>query len=345
MFNPLKFLRNNKNTSFKVNGVRVSVIVTPSISCQHIKYIAYSGGFEIVFEYDDYFYIVNKIGRCQILLNNVVIHQEPYNITLSKLKPNQYIKHCLKRLINHVNQLDDLKLANIIPFFQSDIFNYTKSIAIHTIRKFPNINIYYLALNKKDDVEIPYSLRQSTRDLKNIKIVDFFGTSFNHISSKDKLSRRFTDASSAICNNERIAKYPARYVSYELGDNRQEAFYNSTANEALVYFIFQHSLGYSDNKTVLHLFWHVSFDTQSVKLVTFVCEGEKFIAEYNEPIESRFFENDLDLDYYTNFLEIFVEKLLLIYFPTQALADFLVIPDFNGRLTEDQYDVFSMYSI
>jgi len=345
LFNPFKFLKKNKNTSFKVNGVRVSVLVTPSISCQHIKYVAYLGGFEIVFEYYDYLYIVNKIGRCQILLNNVVIHQEPYNITLSKLDPNKYIKQCFKRLIHHVNQLDYLKLANITTLFQCDIFNYISSIAIYKINKFRNIDIYYMSLTQKNDVEIPYNLRYNASDLNNIEVISFSGTPFCRLMSRDNLSSKFSDASNAIYNNNRIRNHPSKYASFKLGSNFKKSLYNSTLNEALVYFIFQHSLCYSSNKIVLHFFWHVSFSKKTVQLVTFIFDDGKFMGEYDEPIEARFIDDDIDLDYYKNFLEIYIEKLLLIYFPTQELADFLSIPDFNGRLTEDQYSVFSMYSI
>jgi hypothetical protein len=345
LFNLFKFLKNNKNTPFKVNGVRVSVIVTPAISCQHIKYVAYLSGFEIVFEYYDYLYIVNKIGRCQILLNNVVIHQEPYNITLSKLDPNKYIKQCFKRLIHHVNQLDHLKLAKITPIFNVDIFNYISSISIHTIRKFRNVDIYHLSLTQKNDIEIPYNLRYNARDLNNIEIVAFSDTPFCHLMSRDKSSPKFIEASNAIYDNNRIRNHPEKYSSFKLGDNFKNSLYNATLNEALVYVVFKDSLSYSNNKIVLHFFWHVSFATQAVNVVTFIFDDEKFVGECSEPIESRFIENDIDLDYYKNFLEIFVEKLLLIYFPTQNLADFLSIPDFNGRLTEEQYSVFSMYSI
>lgn len=345
MFNPFNFLKKNKNTSFKVNGVRVSVLVTPSISCQHIKYVAYSGGFELLFEYIDYFHVTNKIGQCKILLNNVVIHQEPHNITLSTMTPKMYIKNCFSRLIHHVNQLEDSKISTILPFFKFDIFNYTQSLAIHQIRKFPNINVYSLSLNQKNDMDIPYSLRFNAQYLSNMKVIDFFGKPFIHMTSHHKLSHHFTASTLAIYENNRISNHPVKYTAYKFGENFKESYYNPTLNESIFYCVFQHALCYSSNKIVLHFFWHVSFSEQSVKLITFVYDGDTFLGEYNEPIETKFIENDIDLDYYQNFLEIYVEKLLLIYFPTQALADFLSIQDFNGRLTEDQYSVFSMYSI
>lgn len=345
MFNVFKFLKKNKNMSFKVNGVHVPVVVTPSISCHHVKYVAYYSGFELVFEYNDYFYIVNKIGRCQILLNNVIIHQESHNITLSKLDPNQYIKQYFNILIYYVNQLDYLKLTKITPLFNTDIFNYIRGFSIHTIQKFRNVDIYYLSLTPKDDVEIPYNLRYNARDLNNVEVVSFSGSLFCHLLSRDQLSSKFVDAGNAIYVNERISHHPEQYVSFKYGDNFQHSYYNSSINEALFYLVFKAPFSYSNNKTVLHFFWHVSFATQSVKLVTFICDNDKFVSEHSEPIESRFIDNDIDLNYYKNFLEMFVEKLLLIYFPTQNLADFLSIPDFNGRLTEEQYNVFSMYSI
>ena len=343
MFNPFKFLK--KNNSLKVSDIIVSKTVSESTSGYYIEYFAFVGGFEIVFEYIDYFHVTNKIGQCKILLNNVVIHQEPHNITLSTMKPEKYIKNCFSRLIHHVNQLDDSKISNILPFFKSDIFNYTQSLAIHNIRKFSDISVYTLSLNQKNDVEIPYSLRFNAPHLNNIKVIDFFGKPFNHMTSKNKLSRQFTDASSAIYGNCRIAKYPAKYTAYKFGDNLQEIFYNPTLNEALFYCVFQHELSDSNNKIVLYSFWYASFSEKSVKLITLIYDGDKFLGEYNEPIENRFIDDDIDQDYYKNFLEIYIEKLLIIYFPTQVLADFLVIPDFNGRLTEEQYDVFAMYSI
>lgn len=335
MFNLLKIFCRNRSTAFSVNGIHVSKLISKSISGNHYTYTGVFDGFEIRFDYNDYF--VNQIGDLRLLLNDVVIKHERYNITLSNEKPTKYIKKCFHNLYRYVSQLDYNSIKTILKTFQYDVFSKSHDFGITRIDKQPNVFHYLIAYNKNNDAQ------SNDNRIDYINVIDFCGKCFEEYCDNDHLLRLMNFASHSIIWNKKIEKYQGKYVDYHNSQSGYNSFYNKDSNTAIYY------LTISSKETVplinlsINVLWLVNFSTQTVDFSIDIYENNILTSSFDIDIENRFVDGNIDKDYYSDFFENLFEKLILTYFPTQELADFLHIPDFNGRLTEEQYNVFSMY--
>lgn len=336
MFNLLKIFCRNRSTAFSVNGIRVSKLISKSISGNHYTYRGVFGGFEIRFDYNDYF--VNQIGDLRLLLNDVVIKHERHNITLSNEKPTKYIKKCFHNLYRYVSQLDYNSIKTILKTFQYDVFSKSHDFGITRIDKQPNVFYYLIAYKKNNDSQ------SNDNRIDYISVMDFCGECFEEYSHDDDLLRLMNFASHSIIWNKQIENYPAQYVDCQKSQSGNNSFYNKDSNTGIYYVTLSSPKETDPSRNIsINVLWLVNFPTQTVDLSIVIYENNTLIRPFDIDIENRFVDGNIDKDYYLVFFENLFEKLLLTYFPTQELADFLHITDFNGRLTEEQYNVFSMY--
>lgn len=367
MFNFFKkFRQKNKLCGFSCGTISVNVLQVEIESGTAITYTCSFLDYIISFDYNDYKGVINQLGVSTISYKNTVICKEHHNLTISGLTPEDYLKKYFQKAIDYSHKLDVNHLNVILPFFETKVFHHTKSLEIGLESTYPQGCIYNVALMQEKAPYNAYLNSHCNKGWTKFKIVTYNDTVFNCLYTNEfghllrqnqiQISQIETISSqiSALIDNSKIT-----LGTYTHRDDK--VFFNSDKKTALLYRVINSEKDYHGshmdavdelyNDISLHLFWVVDFDNKTTLLNILVCkyDDNTLIKEYSHSMENKFKEELLDLNYYEDFFNKTVDKLIHCYYPSRKLIEILdsesPLDSFDGSLTEDQYILFKMINI
>lgn len=367
MFNLLNlFKKKQKQDGFVIFDIPVFKITTltqQSIMC--IDYYCSFDDFVIHFEFHYYEDMSNQLAISKIFYKNVLIQKERNNFKTMGF--NSFSSQMHSYFYNTIKVLKKMNIPNlntIYQIFKDPIFYNVSALEVQSAITYPFGSVYWVSFLKEKDKSKIYTL------LKNEKYSHSQIISYKNVCFTDAKHCVDDDTSMYYYNVENVSRKIKAALSmnkYSLqkiyDEQNSDVFFNANHLTYLFYTvitskeksIFSHlfperSHSASKNNISIHLFWDVDFNQKLTTFNVLIYEEEKFkthtlIKEFSIPIDSKFNEFLLDEDYYIDFFQATLKKMMICYYPSPAVVELLEIDDFCGTLTDDQYFLFEMLSI